>query len=254
VIELPHIWVPPRRGLIVPSRDIELLPLPKIEAAVAIVQYAQNSGPGSNPGPIATLGATPTPGNIIFCQYAGSSNVSPAQTSGNAFTRIGTVVQAHATFGSYVNTYYRRVQAGDGTSYGFDNIGWSAITVIEVSGLDPTGVPGNVANSSSNASATIAAAMGGTAALWALVSVVTRLLSGPPPAGTVTPNGASTAAAPLLYGPSGHEASPIFLHGAGNATIGGTQANQTADGFNYGYTAFTWSPRRGKVSVRGMIG
>lgn len=83
-------------------------------AAAAPVQVAQQDNSGST----VTLGATPTPGNLLVMFRSVETNNWTA-TPGTGWTQIGTQVDAHVGISNHkMDVWVHCVEAGDGTTYG----------------------------------------------------------------------------------------------------------------------------------------
>ena len=182
----------------------------------------------------ATLGATPTPGNLLWVVVTKNDNPSatiPSVTIGGvALTNVGGTVRSHPTFGGMGWAYYRVVQPGDGTAVILGaTSGNTAMRVTEFSGIAGT-VPSTVVTGSDHSGTSLALFVS-AAGSAVLAGFVTRLNSG---GGSFTPNSDTTQVGSLIYPGGSFNGAQAVGYGTGSLTIGGTQGGSTQDGYWWG--------------------
>lgn len=104
----------------------------------SIVQVAETVNSSGNQ--IATLGASPQVGSVLFgvVQREGNANSATPSITGLVTTLVGGRYRAHATNGTVGWLFYRVVQAGDGTTWNIGNQSAQRGYLLEVRGLDPS--------------------------------------------------------------------------------------------------------------------
>lgn len=229
MIELPYIWVPPRR-LILPPRELEL---PHV-AAPALVQQA--SGPVTAVGGNFEiyLGAPPTPGDLLIgvvTKQGGGFGSFPVMSagSGRTFTAVGSA-QAH-TFGGFGYLQYRVAQSGDSSTISVPILGGNqSHGCAEFSGVGGTLIGSAVTAGANQVGPAMGLGVTPGASKFTVAAFATWLVTG----GTFTANGSSSAIGTgVLTNASGADF-VCWCWGIGNITIGGTQGGSSNSG------SWTW--------------
>lgn len=249
MIQLPHIWVPPRRPLILPG-DPDFS-VPKMEAATP-AKIQSNTATGAV---TVTLASGLTIGNVLIAVAARSDGAGQGAPtviagSGRNMTLIGSV-QAH-TNGSTCHLFYRPIVSGDSNVVLFGNPGGTwGIAAAEFSNIGA--LLGSAVTGATNTSGpTMGLTVSPGAGQFVIAAFCTRM----DPV-SWTANG-STANLGVFGGSSGglYDGSE-WGWGTGNATYGGTQTGSARNaGFPWNgiAQAFVVQVATPRAQMMGFIG
>src|SRR6185503_6778370 len=204
--------------------------IPSGASGPSVVQSA--SDVKTNSALSATLPAAPTPGNLLvvgFSQQGGPIGL-PSNNVGNALTLVPSGDTAYCTdgFNGCTLAYYRRVQSGDGASYGFANGTFATLVVVEFAGTDPAGSIGSVNLEAAQNGPTLALDIAPPSSAYGVFGVyTTRQISA---AMALAPNSDTLVALiQAMTADGAWSGGTGILYGQGSITLGGTLSGSVKD-------------------------